>query len=102
MGQALPGPPLDPPLAYSEDMRWRMVWQVKGLGCTRIQVAKNVGVDRSTVSRTIQLFRVTGSVSKRLYPKEQAFRKLTAHARGLRYYTCSRHSLTSLVRSFCP
>ena len=64
--------------AYSEDMRWRMVWQVEGLGCTHIQVAKNVGVDRSTVSRTIQLFHVTGSVSKRIYPKEQAFRKLTA------------------------
>ena len=42
-----------------------------------MQVAKNVGVDRSTVSRTIQLFCVTGSVSKRTYPKEQAFRKLT-------------------------
>ena len=66
--------------AYSEDLRWRMVWQSEALGYSQIKVAENLGVDRSTVSRTMQLFSTTGSVSKKPYPKEQAYRKLTTPA----------------------
>ena len=63
--------------AYSEDLRWRMVWQREALGYTYEQISKNLGVDSSTVQRTVALFNATGSVQKRAYPKERAFRKLT-------------------------
>ena len=49
--------------AYSEDLRWRMVWQCEGLGYSQAQAGRNLGVDRSTVTRTLQLFHATGSVS---------------------------------------
>ena len=63
--------------AYSEDQRWRMVWQREALGFTYDQIAANLGVDKSTVQRTVQLFLNNGSVCKRPYPKEKAFQKLT-------------------------
>ena len=54
-----------------------MVWQREALGYTYEQISKNLGVDTSTVQRTVALFNATGSVQKRAYPKERAFRKLT-------------------------
>ena len=63
--------------AYSEDLRWKMVWQSEGLGLPNRIVAKNLCVDSLTVSRTLAVFRATGSVSKRPYPKHRAARKLT-------------------------
>ena len=63
--------------AYSEDLRWRMVWQREALGHTYEQISKNLGVDSSTVQRTVALLNATGSVQKHAYPKERAFRKLT-------------------------
>ena len=63
--------------AYSEDLRWRIIWQVEGLKLTYTQVAKNLGVDKSTVSRIQQRFMITGSLSRKSYPKDQAFRKIT-------------------------
>lgn len=53
---------------YDEDLRWRMIWQREALGLDLNLVAQNLGVDRSTVSRTVSLFRTTGSVKKRPYP----------------------------------
>ena len=47
------------------------------MGFTNDQIAANLGVDKSTVQRTLQLFLNTGSVCKRPYPKERAFWKLT-------------------------
>jgi len=66
--------------AYSDDVRWRVVWQVEGLQHTHKKVAQNLGIDKSTVSRIVTLFRSTGSVSSKPFPKEKAFRKLTAPA----------------------
>ena len=63
--------------AYSKDLRWRMVWQQKALGHTYEQISNNLGVDSSTVQRTVALFNATGSLQKCAYPKERAFRKLT-------------------------
>ena len=63
--------------AYSDDLRWRMVWQSEALGCSYSTIAQNLNVDKSTVCRTIQLFYSTGTVSKRDYPKESAGRKLS-------------------------
>ena len=42
--------------AYSEDLQWRMIWQSELLGYSQQPIAQNLGVDQSTVSRTIQLF----------------------------------------------
>ena len=53
-----------------------MVWRREALGFTYDQIAANLCVDRSTAQRTVQLFLNTGSVCKRLYPKEKAFWKL--------------------------
>ena len=63
--------------AYSEDLRWRMVWQKHALGLNSLDIAKNLNVHRSTVDRVLQIFLSTGCVSKKSYPKEAAFRKIT-------------------------
>ena len=53
--------------AYSEDIRWRMVWQREVQGLTLEQVACNLSVDVSTVHRIVKTFEETGSVSKNNY-----------------------------------
>lgn len=63
--------------AYSEDLRWRIIWHREALRLGNQVIAQNLGVDKSTVIRTLELFHATGSVTKRSYPKERAFRKLT-------------------------
>ena len=57
--------------AYSEDLRWRMVWQREALQYGYEDIGSNLG---STVIRTVALFRATGTVSKKEYPKERAAR----------------------------
>ena len=47
-----------------------MAWQREALGLDLKAVARNLGVDPSTISRTASLFRSTGSVQKRCYPKD--------------------------------
>ena len=47
-----------------------MVWQREALGLSLKAVASNLGVDPSTVSRVVSLFKSTGSVQKRPYPKD--------------------------------
>ena len=69
--------------AYSQDLRWRMVWQHLAMGYSYEHVALNLGVDRCTVSRVLQLFHNTGTVAKKSYPREKAFRKLTTPAQLL-------------------
>lgn len=66
--------------AYCDEVRWRMVYQCEGLGYSKSVVAKNLGVNKSTVSRIVNRFLTTGSVTKNVYPKERAFRKLTSPA----------------------
>jgi hypothetical protein len=69
--------------AYAEELRWRVVWQLEGLRCTQEQVARNLNIDQSTVSRIIQLFHTTGSVSKKIKSVDSAFRSLTSPAQFL-------------------
>ena len=54
--------------AYSNDLRWRMIWQKEVLGLETCQVAANLGVDYSTVWRIVKLFRETGDVQKKKQP----------------------------------
>ena len=63
--------------AYGEDLRWRMVYQRECLRLGYSSIAHNLGVDESTVIRTVKLFNDTGSVTKRPYPSDKAFRLLT-------------------------
>ena len=63
--------------AYSEDLRWRMVWKKNALGFSSSAIAKNLNVHRSTVDGILQIFLSTGCVSKRVYPKEACFQKIT-------------------------
>ena len=37
--------------AYSEDFRWKMIWQKEALGYTHTKIADNLCIDNSTVSR---------------------------------------------------
>ena len=65
--------------AYSEDLRWRMIYQYYSLHKTYQQIAESLNVDKSTVSRTVTLFNETGAVSKRQYSDSHSasHRKLT-------------------------
>ncbi len=60
-----------------------MVWQTAALGYSYETVAQNLRVHRTTVFCALQLFNFTGSVSKKVYPKDKAFRKLTTPAQLL-------------------
>ena len=62
--------------AYSEDMRWRIVWQKYALGHTNATIATNFNVDLSTIRRTLNTFSAT-TVAKNAYPMENAFRKIS-------------------------
>ena len=53
--------------AYSEDIRWRMVWQREVQGLTLEQVAWNLSVDVSTVHRIVKKLEETESVSEKKY-----------------------------------
>ncbi len=63
--------------AYGDDLRWRMIWQRLALSYTYKKIGANLGVDTSTVQRTVQLFECTGSVQKRPYTKGHLEKKLT-------------------------
>ena len=53
---------------YSDELRWRMVYQCYGLQLTYRQIARNLNVDVSTVCRVINRYQETGNVSKRRHP----------------------------------
>jgi transposase len=69
--------------AYSNDLRWRIVWQHEGQRRTAAKIAENLCVDKSTVSRILGKFYLTGQVSKKPYPKDKSHRKLTNPAQML-------------------
>ena len=69
--------------AHSDDLRWRMVWQRDGLGCTYDGIARNLCVDKSTVKRIVDHFRLSGNVSKKPYPAQRCARKLILPAQLL-------------------
>ena len=64
--------------AYSDDLRWRMVWQREILGHGYQTIAQNLNVDASTVWRAVKLFRDSGSVDNQYAKKSRSAQKLTA------------------------
>ena len=63
--------------AYSDDLRWRIVYKRTTLGLPYREIAANLCVDVSTVCRTMRLFERTGNVSKEKYNAANLPRKLT-------------------------
>lgn len=65
--------------AYSEEIRWRAIYQWYFLGLRLHKIALNLNIDQSTVSRILTKFDDTGSVQKAIYPKGQChyLKKLT-------------------------
>lgn len=63
--------------AYDSDLRWHMVYQVKVQNLRHREVARNLCVDQSTVSRTVALSDDTGDVKKRKYPSNPGTVNLT-------------------------
>ena len=67
---------LVPTKAYSDDIRWRMVYQTKVLERSYCEVARNLNVDVSTMSTTVALFDETGNVAPKSYPPNPGSGKL--------------------------
>ena len=63
--------------AYSDDLRWCIIWQRHALECTHNTIATNLNVDVSTVRKILYTFSATGTVSKKAYPAEWAFRRIS-------------------------
>ena len=64
---------------YSEDLRWRIVWQKLALGLDNKSIS-NLCVDPSIVHRVVRQFNECASVSKKEYPKDCRVKKLTISA----------------------
>lgn len=64
---------------YSDELRWRMVYQYYGLKLRYRQIAANLNVDVSTVCRVINRYEETGDVSKKGHPQghDHHLKKLT-------------------------
>ena len=77
--------------ACSEDLRWRMVWQREGLGMKCTDVAVNLGIDPTTVWRRVSLFRSTGSVQKKSYPRDKSFTVLSPALKSTIVYLVLMH-----------
>ena len=63
--------------AYSEDLRWHMVWQSQALSFSSATITRNLGVDVSKVKRIVDLFERIGQVRKRDYPAGITFSVIT-------------------------
>ena len=63
--------------AYSNDLRWRMVWQREVLGYKYDQIAVNLNVHPSTVFRVTKLFSTSGCVDHKPYLRDKLFRSFT-------------------------
>jgi len=63
--------------AYSEDLRWRIIYQRLALDYSLQHVADNLGVAVATVHRIETAFAESGSVGKKKYPEDHGPHKLT-------------------------
>ena len=50
--------------AYSEDLRWHIVWQKYALSLTMSKIAENLSIDDSTVKRILTIFSNTGTLTE--------------------------------------
>ena len=57
---------------YSEDLRWRMVYQHEVLGLSYRKIAGNLNVDHSTVNRVVARFQAIGDVTPTRQPGKRS------------------------------
>lgn len=62
---------------YSNDLRWRMVYQVEIKGKSCREAGENLCVSPSTVCRTVALFNASGNVDKHKHPSNTGTAVLT-------------------------
>ena len=62
---------------YSNDLRWRIVWQRIALGHGFEKIASNLNISVGTAYNIFKLFEATGEVDHKLQPKRE--RKLDSH-----------------------
>ena len=63
--------------AYSEDLRWRMVYQVEMRGKSSREVGESLAVDQSTVCRIVALSNTSGNAHRRIPPSNSDTAVLT-------------------------
>ena len=63
--------------AYSDDLRWRMVYQRCLLGLSYPEIAAHLNVDKSTVYRVVHLFEETGTACSIQGYREKPQKKIT-------------------------
>lgn len=64
---------------YSNDLRWRIVWQRLAKDFTFKQIAQNLSISTATASNIFRLFQATGEVDPKSPSKRDAVRKLDDH-----------------------
>ena len=64
---------------YSNDLRWRIVWQRIAKDLTFQQIAQNLCISTATASNIFKLFQATGEVDPKHPSKRDALRKLDDH-----------------------
>ena len=66
--------------AYENDLRWRIVYQLRALEYSANRVSNNLGVSVSTVRRIARLFDTAGNVDKKsCRDRGQALKHLTSY-----------------------
>lgn len=58
---------------YSNDLRWRIVYQRLGMNLTFSKIAANLNIAQSTACRIFSRFKITGSVSATATPKRKQY-----------------------------
>ena len=64
---------------YSNDLRWRIVWQRIAKDLTFQQIDQNLCISTATASNIFKLFQATGEVDPKRPCKRDALRKLDDH-----------------------
>lgn len=64
---------------YSNDLRWRVVWQRIAKDLTFQQIAQNLCISTATASIIFKLFQATGEVDPKHPSRRDALRKLDDH-----------------------
>ena len=67
---------LDRKKAYSEDIRWRVVWQKIAFDYPYRDIAKNLSISTGTTYNTYKLFETTGNVDPKAPPIREDMHKL--------------------------
>lgn len=68
--------------SYSDDLRWRVVWQKISMDLPFRTIAKNLNISVGTAFNVFSIFKSTGEVSAKVPRKREEIRKLDEHHEG--------------------